>query len=1090
MPESHKAEQLVAVGASAGGIEAVGTLLSRLPVDLRAAVVVAQHLDPSKISHLPEILQRRTELRVKSVADREPLQAGVVYLVPADRHVSITDHEVSLSTSSAERPTPSVNLLLSTASEAFGERLVAVVLSGMGSDGAMGAASVKRSGGTVIIQNPETARYASMPRSLAPGLVDIVADLEDIGPIVAQLVAGEYEEPAGADAERDVQGFLEELRLRRGIDFNSYKPPTIRRRLQRRRVAVGAANLDEYRAYLDQHPEEESELVRTFLIKVTEFFRDQELCTYLRERLIPRLVLESRKHNNQLRVWSAGCATGQEAYSLAILIAEVLGNDLERFGVRVFATDLDAEAVEFARRGVYPKSAVAQVPQELIGRYFFEIDGEYEVNKRIRGTVIFGEHDLAQRAPFPGIDLILCRNVLMYFAPDLQRRALQLFAFSLRDAGVLVLGKAETITPLPEFFASDDPHLHVYHRQGGRNLIPRLMDTSLRGKVRSSVARLAATGGAAQRFERGSPQPRPHSSRFDALPLGIVIVDRRYDVREINPAAQRLLDIHVPSEGQDLLHLLTTVEVTPVRAAIDAAFNTGQPASVEALPISDPASGRSRYVEIMCHPGASSASDDAVVMTVSDVTSIVLSRQSDSAGYEKSAGEGASPEARLEQLIVRNRELTAANEALLQANREHSVAREELTVDNAAVQSSAEEVETLNEELHATNEELETLNEEMQSTIEELNATNDDLTARSSELQRLSQEHDAQRRQLAGMLDSIGDAVVVLNARGEIVLTNATYQRLFGARQPLLSERREGEPVPAVESLQQRALRGEIFTTEFMATTLDGARRWMEATACPIQTESEPQSIIAIRDITDRNLRRLQEQFLATASHELRTPLTALSGYLQLIQRELTHQVDITRLRLSVDIAYREVQRLARLTEELVDAERLRTGVLHLERRQLDLASILRLSVQTVQPLTRGQTVQLHIDGERLPVEGDADRLEQVFLNLLTNAITYAPDTERIDVLARRLDDQVEVQVQDYGPGISAADLPQVFDRFYRVSSGQAPGGMGLGLYIAAQVVGAHNGSIDVASEEGFGTTFTVRLPLRLSGKGPSASAS
>ncbi|MGH2468595.1 MAG: chemotaxis protein CheB, partial [Chloroflexota bacterium] len=346
MAETDQVGQLVAVGASAGGIEALGTLLSMLPVDLQAAVVIAQHIDPSKISHLPEILQRQTPLRVKSVSEREPLQAGVVYLVPADRHVSITDHEVSLSTDSQERPKPSVNLLLSTASHTFGERLVAVILSGTGSDGALGAESVKRAGGTVIIQNPETARYGSMPRSLAPGVVDIVADLEDIGPIIAQLVAGEYEEPSEADAERDVQGFLEELRIRRGIDFNSYKPATIRRRLQRRRAAVGAANLPAYRAYLDQHPEEINELVRTFLIKVTDFFRDQELFAYLRERLIPRLVLDSRRRNNQLRVWSAGCATGQEAYSLAILIAEVLGNDMESFGVRVFATDLDAEAVE------------------------------------------------------------------------------------------------------------------------------------------------------------------------------------------------------------------------------------------------------------------------------------------------------------------------------------------------------------------------------------------------------------------------------------------------------------------------------------------------------------------------------------------------------------------------------------------------------------------------------------------------------------------------------------------------------------------------------------------------------------------------
>src|SRR5919197_1741913 len=298
--------QLVVVGSSAGGVEALSTLVSTLPTDFPAPVVIAQHLEPTRLSHLGEILARRTSLPVRTVAAREPLEPGVVYVVPANRHVEISDTELRAHEDGAGSPMPSVDLLLTSAARAYGERLIAVILTGSGSDGAAGAREVKTAGGTVVIQNPETASYPSMPKSLAPSTVDVIAHLESIGPLLYDLLTGAYL-PTKPDEDRALRLFLDQLRERSGIDFSIYKRGTILRRLQRRMVATGRQNLRDYVRYVAQHPQEYQRLLGSFLIKVTEFFRDPELFSYLRERLLPELVEAAREGNRELRLWSAGC---------------------------------------------------------------------------------------------------------------------------------------------------------------------------------------------------------------------------------------------------------------------------------------------------------------------------------------------------------------------------------------------------------------------------------------------------------------------------------------------------------------------------------------------------------------------------------------------------------------------------------------------------------------------------------------------------------------------------------------------------------------------------------------------------------------
>ena len=808
MSEGRPFSHLVLVGASAGGVEALSELVSTLPENFPAPIVAVQHLNPDRESHLRDILMRRSTLPVRTLEEHNslPLESGVVFVVPADRHVSVTDTEIYLQEDSFGRPKPSIDLVFESAAEVYGDRLVAVVMTGTGTDGSDGARAVKRAGGTVVIQDPQTAAHPGMPQSLAPSSVDIVVDLGDIGRVVNELLMG-IEMPDEPDGKRKVQDFLAEVRDSNGIDFRSYKTPTIMRRLQRRIVATGTGDLDGYRRYLEEYPGEYENLVNAFLIKVTEFFRDAALFDFLWEELMPEVIQRARQNGNQLRIWSAGCATGEEAYSLAILVSEALGDELEHFSVRIFATDLDETAVDFARRGIYSESTVEGLSEDLKGRYFVKENGTYQVKKQVRGLIVFGQHDLAQRAPFPRTDLVLCRNVLIYFTTELQKRALQLFAYSLKDGGALILGKSESPSPLGEYFSTWNKQNKVYRRRGERFLMPPVSSadpTPLPTQGRQGITQPRSTDlSRAVRERREAREERGHDDLFlQKLPVGVVVVDRRYDILSINAAARQLLSINDPAMGEDLLHTVQGAHYAELRAALDTAFGKGETAEVEGFAIEDVTTGEPRYLHVACHPrkNAGAGGQVASVMVVAnDVTELVSSRleleERLRRAHEKlndvtaTADEEREAQALLKQrLIETNRRLGESNQELTALNEELQTTNEQYLVSNEENQAASEEVETLNEELQATNEELETLNEELQATIEELNTTNEDLHARGAELQALAaaaetqyQSSEVSRRRLQTILSQVPSMVAILRGENhEVQFINSSYARFLG----------------------------------------------------------------------------------------------------------------------------------------------------------------------------------------------------------------------------------------------------------------------------------------------------------------------
>lgn len=780
---------LVVTGSSAGGIEALTTLVQTLPANFPAPIVLAQHLDPRMHSRLPQIIGSHASLPVRVVGGGEQLEPGAVYVVPSGSDVEIADGHIRLAETTVQRRSqPSIDRLFTSAALAYGERLIAVILTGMGSDGLDGAREVKKLGGTVIIQDPATASYPSMPLALAPNLVDIVARLEDIGPLLHNLLL-QQASPGDAAEQNALRAFLTQLRDRSGIDFLEYKMPTIRRRLARLMAGSGTKTFHDYLRHLQQNPEAYQRLVRTFLIKVTEFFRDPPLFEYLHTELLPQLIAVARERGNELRLWSAGCATGEEAYSLAVLVADLL-RETDSLNVRIFATDLDEEAIAFARRGRYPRSELENVPPAFLERYFVRVGETYEVGKRIRNMTVFGQHDLAHGAPFPRIDLAFCRNVLIYFTKELQQHTLQLFAFSVRDGGYLVLGKAESTSPVPELFKPRNAGLKVFCRQGERVLAPPARPQE--NPVAQGPRRSATLAPASVRVTDARPTVNEIVGGFIFnSAVGIVVVDRHYDILTINNAARGMLNIHGVGIGEDLVHLARSVDSNVLRESIDAALRNEAVELGGEMLVRSTTTAAQVHLQIVCYPDKSSSSTriDAVAIVLVDVTrsaTITHDLRVENAQLKEQV---ASLSARVEELTMRQRALLEANDELTSANVDLRSVNEQLLIQAEEAASATEEIETLNEEMQATNEELETLNEELQATVEELNTTNDELEARGAELEASAREHkmlaeaaNLERDRVDAIFSALELPVASLTADGSITYANAAFYGLKGLR--------------------------------------------------------------------------------------------------------------------------------------------------------------------------------------------------------------------------------------------------------------------------------------------------------------------
>ena len=468
---------MVGIGASAGGLEALGELFGAVPATGMAFIVV-QHLDPTHESLLAEILARKTAMAVSLATAGEAVKPDHVYVIPADALLTVREGRIELTrrSSAPERPFP-VDLLFSSLALAYGDGAIGVVLSGADADGSLGLREIKHAGGFTFAQQPESARFPTMPmHAIQTGCVDLVLRPKEIAGELARLsrqfrIAEPGPEPrsektntAVTESEAAVLAqIFHRLRSAHGVDFTHYKRTTIRRRIERRMMLRRIESLDEYRESLDTDPGELAALYQDFLIRVTEFFRDPAAFDALRHNVLPALC-EGRSPKEPLRIWVPGCATGEEVYSVAIAVLEYFGEGLPPLRIQIFGTDVSEAALEKARAGVYHTNVLHEVSAERLERFFVPQNGEFRISKDVRDLCLFARQDVTRDPPFSRLDLISCRNLLIYLDEVAQRRVLRTFHYALRPQGMLFFGPAESAAQSPGLFEQIDNRLRVFRR--------------------------------------------------------------------------------------------------------------------------------------------------------------------------------------------------------------------------------------------------------------------------------------------------------------------------------------------------------------------------------------------------------------------------------------------------------------------------------------------------------------------------------------------------------------------------------------------------------------------------------------------------
>jgi two-component system CheB/CheR fusion protein len=709
---------LVAIGASAGGLNAIEELLDNIPPESGLSLVVVQHLPPDHKSLLADLLARHTRMPVVSADEGVKLRPNHVYLAPSRYNLEVRGLAFHL----VERdPQASLNLPIdmffrSVAYE-FGPNAVAVVLSGTGSDGMRGVRAIKEANGLVIAQDEESARFFGMPRSaISTGCVDYVVPPREVGSRIVQYVAASGKDapkipivPPGGDAYRRI---IDAVNRRTSVDFTYYKPATIIRRVRHRMSVNHFTELDAYSDFVSESPQETLKLHRELLIGVTKFFRDPEAFASLQSKVIRRLV-QTAGASDSLRVWVPGCSTGEEAYTLGMLFQDEVARQEKRVPIKIFATDIDREAVEFASNGNYLESIAADIPRDLLLRYFHRVGEGYQVTRQLRETVIFAVHNLVKDPPFARIDLVNCRNMLIYVEPNTQRKVFKSLHFALKPGGYMMLGSCETVGDLTDLFRPLDGKWRIYRSVGARRPVGQ---DELASPLRPGFVPQAGSRESASAKEGLTPiQLASQLMLTDYVPAGFLVNSRGEllnvfgkgnDYLRVPQGAASLVALKMVP--RTISHLLATAIHKALRDEQEVVYRNVRteapdlPANITIRVRPLRLGENAEYALVLFEPALvanSSATSDAVQIN----------------------------EHAEERIAELQRELQYSKEHLHASIEELETSNEELQATNEELLASNEELQSMNEELESVNEELFTVNAEYQVKIQELSELNNDM---------------------------------------------------------------------------------------------------------------------------------------------------------------------------------------------------------------------------------------------------------------------------------------------------------------------------------------------------------------------------
>ncbi len=1064
---------VVAIGASAGGLEAFQKFFDALPPDSGMAFILIQHLDPTHQSLMVELLARHSTMTMRQATDGMRLEPDGVHIIPPGAYLSIQDGALRLTKPREHHGArlPFDFLLRSLAGE-LGDRAICVVLSGTGADGSLGLKAVKEQCGLVIAQDPDEAGHDGMPRSaIRTGAVDLVLPVAEIPEALVTYARriGSARKDANKSPPDASGGWLNEiidlLRSNTPHDFTCYKQGTLQRRIERR-MAMAAIETDDMSRYVDvlkSDAEELDLLAKDLLINVTSFFRDPKVFEFLADNTVPDLVAKATS-DHPLRIWIAGCSTGEETYSLAMLFREHIAATKRSVKLQVFASDVDPDAVTRAREGYYPESIAAEVSPERLSRFFKKEDNGYRISPELRASVVFTVQDVLADPPFSRLDLISCRNLLIYLQPDAQAKVISLFHFALRDGGVLLLGNSEAVGNVDGRFETISKADRLY-RHIGRSRPGELAYLMNVGDGPRNAASLGQ-GHAASRQAALADLCRRRV--VESYAPAAILINHKYECLYSLGPTDRYLRVVPGTPTFDVFAMARDDVRTKLRAAIQRADQENERVVVPGGRTIG--NGNESSYSIVVEPIRNDGEDLLLICFVDDPARLP----------NASLPITASEISRVEEL-----------------ERELETTRNELQAAIRSLEISTEAQIAINDEALSVNEEYQATNEELLTSKEELQSLNEELTALNGQLQETLERQRTTANDLQNILYSTDVATIFLDRDLKIRFFTPATKSLFNVIPGDV-----GRPLSDLKSLAaDEVLLADARTVLETLSPIDREIEawrdtWYYRRIMPYRSEDDDVEgvVITFTDSTERKraadaldvskrkaelASAAKSRFLSVASHDLRQPLQTLA----LLQGILARTVEGDKARKLVGRLDETLAATSGMLNALLDINRIEAGAVRAEKGAFPIKNLLDRLRDEFSYHTQARGLTLRAVPCGLSVNSDPLLLEQMIRNLLANALKYTRNG-KILLGCRRHGERLSIEIWDTGVGIPDKDIQKIFEEYHQLEnpSHESRRGLGLGLSIVQRLAELLDHPVRVRSNVGKGSVFAIDVAIPPSG--------
>lgn len=1143
---------VVAIGASAGGLEAMIALLKYLPADTGMAFIYVQHLSPDHKSMLAEILSQKTEMKVQEIDNMDQIKPNNVFVIPYNKGIEVTDGHIKLIPRAESSTAISIDVLFSSLAQAQKNRVIGIVLSGSASDGTLGIKEIKQEGGLTFAQD-DSAKFGSMPNSaIASGMVDFILSPKEIALELARLSKHPFVHQASSSAaaseedlidngDPDLKTILNLLYKSTGVDFSAYKMNTIKRRIIRRMLLYKVDQLKDYAKMLTQKNMEIDILYQDLLINVTSFFRDTETHKYLKESFFPKL-LKHKKEGESLRLWVPACATGEEAYSIAMILLEIQETLETSIPVQIFATDLSEQAIAKARKGMYSKQELETVSPKRIQRFFTKADGNFRVNKALRHMCVFAPHNILRDPPFSRLDFISCCNLFIYLDTLAQKKAANTFHYALNSVGYLMLGKSENISHSSHLFTLSNAKYKIFTRKpnAGSYRLPEL-------NVRFTHAALAAKTQTAVDPPKALPSRHNNQQWLDTaidevlvsefMPASVVI-NRQLEIVQFRGTTDLFLTHPKGKASFNILKMARPEMAFELRNGIAKAIKSNQrirKSGIELNPARDGSTIRIISLEIV--PLEIDWNEPLLL--------VLFAEQEQLETYGPAVGSGQTREQELDAAKDRRikkleQELAAAHADAIAFSQEQEAFTEELQSAHEEVVSSNEELQTLNEELETSKEEIESANEELTTSNQELQTRNDLLTE--------SYEYSN------AIVATMHEPMLVLGNDLRVKSANKAFYQSFGVTEAqtegvlLYDLGNKQWNIPALRKLLEDIIpnNAQFYNYEVTHTFLNIGEKIMSLNASRViqKTHREELILLVISDITEvrrlivekeerekellkkeirerkteklrlekavnertqelkeanaslevknmalQNMNKELEAFAYISSHDLQEPLRKLQTFAGILLDKETDKLS-EKGKKYFHLMQQSAARMQKLIQDLLAFSRISVA----ERQ------FVRVELNTIAQEVKAEFKDLLAEKNgRIEVESSCKiyvipfQFQQLLHNLISNALKFAdPDRPPLITLSSKNmkynketmpglapeKEYCHIQLVDNGIGFEQRFSTKIFELFQKLHGKSEYAGTGIGLSIVKKIIYNHDGLITAQSELNKGTTFNIYLPV------------